>query len=251
MVIGQGYGKVNGMKQAWVAALAWVATLLILTGCAGSASTPTPEPLALLEAAATYIREAQSLAVTIERTGAPVYIDTQGLINFLRASGYYVAPDRVQARVRVLFAGLASDIDVIAIGNDQYYRHSILTGGQWINAQFSPGFNAENLVRSESGLSRAMSAISDLELLGVEDVDGIAMWHLNGTAVGSEVAALTFDLIPAEADVLVDLYIRADDGHAARMVIVQPDTATEDQTASTWTVEIYDYNGSYSIEAPG
>jgi hypothetical protein len=187
----------------------------------------------------------------IEREGAPVYIDTGGLINFLRASGHYVAPDRVQATVRVLFTELASDIDVIAIGDQQYYRHSVLTGGQWINAEFSPGFNAEALVRSESGLSRAMGAIQNLELVGQESLDGIPMWHLKGTAVGSEVAALTIGLIPAEADVLIDLFIRVDDGRAERMVIVQPDTASETEPVpSTWTVEVFDYNGDYRVEAP-
>ncbi len=239
------------IRRVAMLALAAASVLPVLAGCAGGAATPTPEPATLLEDAAAYIRQAESFAVTIERTGAPVYVDTQGLIVFLRANGAYVAPDRVQARVRVLVGGIAGDIDVIAIGDDQYYRHSILTGGRWYNAPFSPGFNAENLVRSPGGLSRAMSALNNIELLGVEDVDGVAMWHLKGTAVGSEVAALTFELIPAEADVLVDLYIRTNDGHAERLVIVQPDTVSADEPVpSTWTVEVYDYNGSYRIEAP-
>lgn len=238
------------MKRQW-AALVALGTLMLIAGCGGGQPTPTPEPSALLEEAAQYIREAQSFAVTIERTGAPVYIDSAGLINFLRATGSYVAPDRVQARVRVLFSGVASDIDVIAIGDDQYYRHRVLTGGQWINAEFSPGFNAEYLVRSESGLSRAMGALNNIELTGVQDVNGVPMWHLTGTAVGSEVAALTFGLIPAQEDVLVDIYIRVDDGHAERMIIVQPGTASpKEPDPSTWTVEIYDYNGQYSIDAP-
>ena len=224
---------------------------LILAGCAGS-TEPPPDPLALIDEAAGYIQTADSFAVTIERSGAPVYIDTTGLINFLRATGDYVAPDRVQARVRVLVSGIAGDIDVIAIGTDQYYRHPILTGGQWLNAEFSPGFNAETLVRSESGLGRAMSALQNVEMVGQEDVDGIAMWHIKGTAVGSEVAALTIGLIPAEDDVLVDLYIRTDDHHAERMQLVQPDTVSESEPVpSTWTVEVYDYNGDYTIDVPG
>ena len=225
--------------------------VLILAACGGS-SEPPPDPLPLINEAAGYIQTASTFAVTIERSGAPVYIDTNGLINFLRATGWYVAPDRVQARVRVLVGGIAGDIDVIAIGTDQYYRHPILTGGQWLNAEFSPGFNAENLVRSESGLGRAMSALQNVEMVGQEDIDGTAMWHIKGTAVGSEVAALTIGLIPAQADVLVDLYIRVDDHHAERMVLVQPDTVSDTEPVpSTWTVEVYDYNGDYTITAPG
>ncbi len=224
---------------------------ILLAGCSGGTATPTPEPLALITEAARSIRDAESFAVSIERTGAPVYIDQAGIINFLRANGHYVAPDRVQARVRVLVSGIAGDVDVIAIGNDQYYRHAILTGGQWINAEFSPGFNAEDLVRSESGLSRAMGALNDIALQGIEDIDGVAMWHLTGSAVGSEVSALTIGLIPAQDDVLVDLYIRVDNGHAERLVIVQPDTVSEEEPVpSTWTVEVYDYNGDYTVEAP-
>lgn len=230
--------------------LLFVALILTLTACSGPTAEPA-EPLTIIEEAANHIQEAESFAVTIERTGAPVYIDGNGIINFLRATGYYVAPDRVQARVRVAVSGLAGDIDVIAIGNDQYYRHTVLTGGQWLAAEFSPGFNAETLVRSESGLSRAMQAINDLAYTGTENLNGIRMHHLTGTAAGSEVAALTIGLIPAEADVLVDLYVRTDNGQAERMVIVQPDTVSEDYPEpSTWIVEVYDYDGEYTVEAP-
>ncbi|MBN2469216.1 MAG: LppX_LprAFG lipoprotein [Anaerolineae bacterium] len=227
-----------------------LALLLIFTGCAPA--PPPTDPLALIETAAEHIQAAETFAVSIERGGAPVYIDGNGVINFLRATGYYVAPDSVQARVRVLVSGIAGDIDVIAIGDDQFYRHAILTGGAWLNAEFSPGFNAEALVRSESGLARAMRAIKALTLEGTTSLDGIRMWHLTGTAVGSEVAALTIGLIPAQEDVEVSLYIRADTGQAERMVLVQPDTVSDTEPEpSTWTVEIYDYNGDYQIDAPG
>jgi len=77
------------------------------------------------------------------------------------------------------------------------------------------------------------------------------MWHLTGTAVGREVAALTIALIPAQADVTVDLYIRVDDHHAERMVLIQPDTVSETEPEpSTWLVEVYDYNGDYAIDPP-
>lgn len=222
----------------------------LLIGCTGQ-TAPPPDPVVLVAQAAQHIQEAETFAVTIERAGAPVYVDANSLINFLRANGHYVAPDRVQATVRVLFQSLASDIDVIAVGDEQYFRHTVLTGGQWFNGEFSPGFNAEELIQSESGLARVMSAIKDLELVGQASIDGSAMWHLHGSAIGREVAALTIDLIPAQADVEVDLYIRVDDTHAERMVIVQPDTITADEPEpSTWTVEIFDYNGDYAVAIP-
>ncbi|NPV68863.1 MAG: LppX_LprAFG lipoprotein [Anaerolineae bacterium] len=231
----------------------WFALLaipLLCAACAPAAGEP-PDPLELVTEAGQHIQEAESFAVTIVRSGAPVFIDAAGLIEFVRASGHYVAPDRVQARVRVLISGIAGDIDVIAIGDDQFYRHAVLTGGRWINAEFSPGFNAEQLVRSESGLARAMAAIKDLRLQGAENLDGVDVWHLTGTAAGSEVAALTIGLIPARADVQVDLYIRVPDHHPERMVIVQPDTVNATQPEpSTWTIEVFDYNGGHRIERP-
>lgn len=227
-----------------------VAILLLCAACAPAAEPP-PDPLALVTEAGRHIQEANSFAVTIARSGAPVFIDSAGTIEFLRASGHYVAPDRVQARVRVLVAGIAGDIDVITIGDEQFYRHTVLTGGRWINAEFSPGFNAEALVRSDSGLVRAMAAIKDLRMAGMENLNGVNTWHLAGTAVGSEVAALTIGLIPARADVQVDLYIRAADHRPERLVIVQPDTANaEEPEPSTWTVEIFDYNGDHRVDRP-
>lgn len=231
--------------------------LLLLTGCDGGASavTPTPVPQTLLQQAAQHIQDADSFAVTIEREGAPAIIDVAGIINFVRATGSYVAPDRVQARVRALVVGIAGDVDVIAVGDQQYYRHSILTGGQWLNAIFSPGFNAQEFVQSERGIVRALNAVTALENAGVEDIDGVPMWHLHGEAIGSEVSVLTFGLIPAQSDVIVDVYIRMDDGYPERLIVLEPETGVQDEQGQpltrTWTVELYDYNGGHQIEAPG
>ncbi len=226
-------------------------TLLLLCAACAPVTEQPPDPFALVIEAGEHIQGANSFAVTIARSGAPVFIDEASLIEFVRASGHFVAPDRVQARVRVLIGGIAGDIDVIAIGNDQFYRHAVLTGGRWINAEFSPGFNAETLVRSDSGLAHAMAAIKDLRLVGLESLNGTAAWHLSGTAAGSEVTALTIGLIPAQADVLVDLYIRADDHRPERLIIIQPDTVSAEQPEpSTWTVEVFDYNSNHQVERP-
>jgi predicted small lipoprotein YifL len=63
-----------------------------LAGCGGPAADPPADPLTLVQQAAGYIQEAESFAVTIERSGAPVYIDPGGLINFLRANGTLCRP---------------------------------------------------------------------------------------------------------------------------------------------------------------
>ncbi len=69
---------------------------------------------------------------------------------------------------------------------------------------------------------------------------------------GSEVTVLTFGLIAGDADVLVDIYIRTEDSYPEQLVIVQPDTVTENEPdPTTWTVELYDYNSDeFVIDTP-
>jgi hypothetical protein len=213
--------------------------------------TPAPDPQTLLNTAAAAVRNARSVRIKLQLTGAPSYVDPpptpggQGnYIAFVSADGAYLAPDRVQAKVVARLFGVPGEVEVIAIGDDQWMRNAVLTGNLWVRRQFAPGFNAAKLVSSDQGIESALKAVRDVEMIGAENVDGTPMYHIKGHAAGSDVAALTVGLIRG-VDVLIDAYIVVETGLVDRVVLVQPETVTDQEPKpTTWTLEIFDYDAT-------
>src|SRR5262245_53299938 len=121
---------------------------VIISGCTGQATPtapPIPDPLSLVTQAATNIRSTDTFRMAVERTGAPYYVATDlGNVAFKQARAQYVAPNVIEATVRlVLLGGVPASVDIFSRGDNQWYRNSILTANRWFNAQFAPGFNPE------------------------------------------------------------------------------------------------------------
>jgi hypothetical protein len=241
----------------------WAIGLMValLAACTGPAATPTSEPLpdpqALLNKAALEVRNTKSVKIKLQLSGAPSYVDpplTPGgpgnTIAFVSADGAFVAPDRVKAKIVARIFGLAGEVEVIAIGDDQWMRNKILTADLWVKRIFSPGFNAAKLVSSDQGIEAALKALKDIKLVGKENVDGTPMYHITGKANGVDIAALTVGLIRG-SDVVADIFIVVDTGRVDRVTLVQPDTITDKEPKpTTWALEIFDYNSNEEIISP-
>ncbi len=237
--------------------IALMALLIALAaaGCQPTESAPPPDPLALVTTAAERIRQAESFEMVVEQTGAPYYILTDlGEVVFRRADAQYLAPDVMQARVRLLaIGGIPAEVDVFAQGADQYYRNQILTANQWVNAQFAPGFNAQTLIAEETGFQTALTAMIDLTYAGAVTLEsGVETYHLEATARGDDVSALLAGLIYSMGDVVnVDVYIDRATQYPVRFVIVQPGTETErEPEPTTWTVDVFNIGQPPRIDPP-
>ena len=229
--------------------------VFLAAGCQPTEQTPPPEPLALVTTAAERIRQADSFEMIVEQTGAPYYILTDlGEVVFRRADAQYLAPNVMQARVRLLaIGGIPAEVDVFAQGADQYYRNQILTANQWINAQFAPGFNPQTLIAEETGFQTALTAMIDLTYVEAVTLEsGVETHHLLATARGDDVSALLAGLIYSLGDsVAVDIYIDRSTGFPARFVIVQPGTETEDEPEpTTWTVDVFNIDEQPQLDPP-
>ncbi len=226
--------------------------LVALAGCNGSPTEPPPDPLDLLAQSAANIRAMDTFRMSVELTGADYFIETDfGSVAFRRAVAQYVAPNVMQATVRVLAAGVPLDVEVFSRGENQWFR-GIWTNNAWLNATFAPGFNPEALIAQESGFQAALNALIDLEMVGQEELeDGTPVHHLRAVADGQDVSALMVGLIYATGSVNVDVYIHRNEVYPVRFVIEQPDTATDDEPEpTTWTVDVYDLNAASEIDDP-
>lgn len=236
--------------------LAFIISLILiaLAGCTGNATeAPPPNPTELITEAANNIRASQTFRMDVDRTGAPYKVETGlGSVIFRRAVAQYVAPDILQATVRLIAAGLPADVDIFSRGDEQWYRNAILTANNWLNAPFAIGFNPRTLIAEDTGFKAALNSLIDLKFVDDEDMaDGTPVFHLKGTAKGEDIAALLAGMIQATGNVLVDVYIDQTQRIPVRFIIVQPDTVTEaEPEPTTWTVDVYDINAEPEIDEP-
>jgi len=237
----------------------WLITVLLIAITAAActpAATPVPiavlpDPADVLSKASQTILATKFVKIKLQLSGAPAFVDTTNRISFVSADAQYLAPDRVGAQVTAKVLGVAGEVDVIAIGDDQWYKNSILTGGQYINAVFSPGFNAQKLVSSDTGIQSALKLIKDLKMIGRETTrNGANVYHITGTADGKDIESLTVGLIRGKV-VNVDIYVNVDNMRAEEVILLQPDTVTASEPKPTrWDLELYDYDVPVTVTAP-
>jgi hypothetical protein len=231
-----------------------IVMILIVVGCTGApAEEATPDPIELVTEAAENIRETDTFRMSVERRGASYFVPTDlGNVDFRRAVAQYVAPNILQATVRLIAAGLPADVDIFSRGDDQWYRHAILTANVWFNAPFAVGFNPETLIAEDTGFQTALNSLIDLTYEGIKSLeDAAVVHHISGTARGEDISALMANLVVATGEVTVDVFIDQRLMIPVRFVIVQPNTVTEDEPEpTTWIVDVYDINSEPELDEP-
>jgi hypothetical protein len=232
---------------------------LIAAGCAAPrAAEPPPDPLTLITESASRIRDVDTFRITVAQTGPNYNMYTEyATVVFRMATGQYVAPDVMQATVRVLAAGLPITVDVYAKGADQWYR-AIWTGNTWLNAIFQPTFNPAELIAGETGFQSALDALLDLEYVGATTLEsGVEAQRIDATADGSKVTALLGGLIAPVGEVEVEVYIGRENGLPVRFVVREfdspfaaPPRAGQEAEPVTWLIDLYDFNAPARLDVP-
>jgi len=236
-----------------IAAAAALFMIVLLVGCTGSSGDPnasTPDPIALVRAAADAIRSARSFRMIVDQTGPDYAILTDfGSVNFRRADAYYVAPETMQADISVTaLGGLRIDVEVFARAAQQWFRSPVWTAGNWIYATFAPGFNPATLIAQETGFNAALNAVIDLVYSGeVTLEDGQRARHLTGRADAAGVNALLIGLIEMAGEVAVDVYINLETGFPVRFVLTE---TLPDSEPRVWTMDILDINEDVPLDPP-
>ena len=227
--------------------LFWIGLLPLLAACA-SPPTPLPSAAQLLEQSARAMQNLRSVHFTIERSGAPAYVDPGNTFIFRRATGEFVAPDAARAAVRVIGPALVAEVNVVSIG-DQYWETNPLTG-QWASYP-GLGYNPASLFNAQTGLSALMrNDLTDAQLMGLEeleDLPGAKLFHLTATAPGAPLMAMTADMI-GRGRVTFDWWIEPDTYRVLRLRVVEPETDSHDPTA--WVIDFDQFDAGVSIEPP-
>ncbi|NDJ61617.1 MAG: LppX_LprAFG lipoprotein [Chloroflexi bacterium] len=257
------------MRRTWLLPVLAVILIVLIAGIGllldrlgGPAEESAPlDPLALAATAAENMRNVDSFRLIVVQEGADYRISTvQGDVYFDRAEADYVAPDLMEATIRVreaLIGRITIEIDVFSEGENQWYS-ALFTGGLWLNEPFAPGFNPEALIAEEMGFQAALASLIDLEYRGEVTLEsGARVHHLHALADGEALNALVVGLLEMSGLVPVDVYIDTTTQFPVRFVITQeesPAIVVPDDTTTpepvVWTLDIYDINADIALAVP-
>jgi hypothetical protein len=201
------------------------------------------------------LRDVESFQLLIEQQGVEypfgISLDEgQSVVNAImrRGEAQYVAPNIMYANVNLRVGGLpVLAVELYAEGLNQWFK----LANQWINYPIAEGFNPGDLIAENGGFSQALDQLNEIEYIGAETlIDGTETWHIQGTASGQVINELLFNLLFVEQDVVVDVYIDQATSLPAVLQVTLPGTATEEEGDTVWRIEIYDYNGEVTYQAP-
>jgi lipoprotein LprG len=233
------------MKKRVLATLVLLAVLS--SACSSTdATTTTAPPTAteLLETSAGTMGSVETVQFSIERGGEPVYIDTQGFLEFVSATGRYAAPGAAEALVTVSALGLSTEVGAVVIEGDTWLTNPIT--GLWEPTPPGYTFDPATLFDPEVGF-RAMlqEGIPSVEDIGDELVEEVALRHVRFTASGARVEVITAGMVRGE-DVTIDAWIEPSSAELRRATFA----TTIGALPTEWDLTFFDYGGDISITPP-
>ena len=229
----------------WLAA---VACAVLGAACGGDDGEPEGEPLpadaeTIIAASAAAMGEVTSVRFEIERSGAPVYIDSFESLTLERIVGRFAAPTSADAALTVTVDGsLTTKLGAVAI-DDMVWLSNPVTGEF---EELAPGYDLDpsTFFDPEGGWRPLLAEFDDVVLVGSEYRGG-QRYHLRGVAPAERIENVTAGLVE-DQDVEIDLWVRRDTG---LVTAVELSTRVDDDVTD-WVLELSGYGDDFTIEAP-
>ncbi len=224
------------------------AALTVVAGACGS-SEPEVEEIdadigTLLATSAEAMGSVDTVRFEIERGGVPIYIDPTGTLEFKDAVGRFVAPQAADAVVKVAISGINVQIGAIAIDGTVWLSNPIT--GQWEPAPSTYAFDPTSLFSPDVGWRPLLDGeLRNAVLVGREELDGVARYHVTGVAPEERIETITANLVRNQ-DVVVDIWLDTATGHVLEVTF----DATTSAGVSNWTLVFFDYGDEIEIVPP-
>jgi len=217
---------------------------LLLTAC--GTDIPQIPPTDVIARAGEAMLQAPSFHFKIDISGKPVVLNQLTQLSLRSAEGDFARPNQIGVHLKVLLAVAAAELDMIALGDEQYLTNVLTKQWEVLPPEF--GFNPAVMFDPQIGLEQLLkSGLDNAHWIGVETLDGKSVFHLQGSLSGERLQGMSGGLI-SKGPVDVDLWIEPDTYLPRKAVIVDKDSDPE--KPSTWTMTFSSYGKDVNITAP-
>jgi lipoprotein LprG len=217
---------------------------LLLTSC--GPNIPQIPPAEAITRAGDAMLQAPSFHFKIDIAGKPVVLNQLTQLSLRSAEGDFSRPDKMGVHLKVLLAVAAAELDMIALGNEQYLTNVLTKQWEVLPPEF--GFNPAIMFDPKMGLEQVLKGgLDTVRWIGTETVDGNSLWHLQGSISGERLQGMSGGLI-SKGPIDVDLWLEPDTYLPRKAVIVDKDSDPEKPT--TWTMTFSSYGKDVNITAP-
>lgn len=243
---------IPGIMCQRLACVANFGLFLFLPLFVAACSLTTPEELPVEEILVRAIERTARLegfSFSMVREGVRAYFDPDETISLRRVEGVFVAPDAVQALVRVITPGVVSEFQILSLGDRQWFTN--LGTGAWEVVPAEWGFNPATLFEPENGMAFVLEAdIIDPVLEGTVELDelpGRKLYYIVAQLSGEHIYYLSYGMI-ASPNMQVELWIQPITFEIHRIVLTE---ALPDETETRiWQLDFWDFDREIEITAP-
>lgn len=214
---------------------------LLLTACGGSSSSgsTTPDAHQLISKAQVAIQQVKSYHFNLKA----VNIGANAALPITSADGDIKVPDRLKATANALFAGNNVQVEMIAIGSQQYIN--LFGGWQTTTGLLDP----RALSDPQTGVAAILGHIQNPSTPVDSNVGGRACWAITGKLDPTYLSGITGGGAPAGQLDDVKVCIGKSDNLPYQIVITG--VATQGDTAKTTrTFTLSNFGEQLTIEAP-
>ncbi len=213
--------------------------IFLLTACGGSGSSPAPDAKQLIKDAQAAILRVTSYHFKLVTTN----VGTEAKLPIVSAEGDIVVPDKLKANANALLLGNIVQVQIIAIGNQQY----ILLFGAW---QATTGLlDPRTLSDPQKGVASILGHIQNPSTPTDSSVGGRQCWQINGKLDPVYLAGITGGGAPAGSTDDITSCIGKTDKLPYQIIIKGP-AATGDTDKTVRTFTLSNFGENVTIEAP-
>lgn len=208
-----------------------------------ASADPAADPSTVLADAAQAMGAVTSVEFSLERGGAPVFIDEFDRLALDAMRGQFQVPNRAQAELTVTVEGdLATRLGAVAIDGEVWLSNPVTGAFE----PLPPGYDLDpsQFFDPAGGWRPLLANLRDVELVEIDDRDG-ERYRLRGVAPAADVENITVGLV-RDQDVTVELWI-----HPTSSLVTSAEflTGTDDER-SDWRLDLDRYGETFTIVPP-
>jgi hypothetical protein len=213
--------------------------VFLLAACGDSGSSTAPDANQLIKDAQAAIQRITSYHFKLVTAN----VGTEAKLPIVNAEGDIVVPDKLKANANALFLGNLVQVQIIAIGNQQY----ILLFGAW---QATTGLlDPRTLSDPQKGVASILGHIQNPSTPTDSAVGGRPCWQINGKLDPVYMAGITGGGAPAgSTDDISSCIGKAD--KLPYQIIIKGAAATGDTDKTVRTFTLSNFGEQVTIEAP-